>query len=188
RRLRRLVGQRRELREFKRASPIACDPRRLSRSVTEAGVGDIFRSDVTGEEWRAVEEEMASMGITEKAGGVNPGDRRAIYYLVRHFKPHAVLEVGTHIGASTVHIAAALRKSQEDDQRAIYGVTTVDIKDVNDRATTPWLKYGSSYSPAQMAQRLGFETHISFVTCGSLEYLASCRERYGVIFLDGDHA
>jgi predicted O-methyltransferase YrrM len=167
---------------------VACDARRLTRTVTSARLGEAFRSDRVDEEWRAIENEPMVMGITEKAGGVNPGDRRAIYYLVRHFRPRTVLEIGTHIGASTMHIAAALRRAQEEDPEGAYRMTTVDIADVNDRTTTPWLDYGSIYSPAEMAERLGLQDQISFVTAGSLDYLASCDDQYDFIFLDGDHA
>ena len=56
-----------------------------------------------------------------KTGGVNPGDRRLLYQLTRRLKPRNVLEIGTHVGASTMHIAAAKPRS----------ITTVDIVDVN---------------------------------------------------------
>ena len=45
-----------------------------------------------------------------KWGGVNPGDRQAVYYLIMALKPQNVLEVGTHIGASMPHIARALKR------------------------------------------------------------------------------
>jgi predicted O-methyltransferase YrrM len=155
--------------------------------LTEADLGSIFSSDAITKEWRMVENQMALMGIPEGADSVNPGDRRAVYYLVRHLRPGSVLEIGTHLGASTVHIAAALREAQRNEATTNHGVTTVDIKDVNG-ATAPWLQYGSGRSPAEMARRLGLSAQISFVTRGSLEYLASCEERYDLIFLDGDHA
>ena len=131
---------------------------------------------------------MALMDIPEGADSVNPGDRRAVYFLVRYLRPRSVLEIGTHLGASTVHIAAALRQTQRDDAQTNYRVTTVDINDVNDPATAPWLQYGAGCSPAEMALRLGLNERISFVTGRSLEHLASCEERYDLIFLDGDHA
>jgi predicted O-methyltransferase YrrM len=180
--------RRREWRAFADVDTIGCDARRLTRNVTARRVSQAFRSAQIDEEWRAIESDLLGMGITEKAGGVNPGDRRAIYYLVRHFEPRKVLEVGTHIGASTVHIAAALRRVQEEDPEGTYKMTTVDIADVNDPATRPWLEYGSVYSPAEMAERLGLQNQISFVTAGSLDYFASCEEQYDFIFLDGDHA
>jgi predicted O-methyltransferase YrrM len=132
---------------------------------------------------------MAVLGISgERPDAINPGDRQAIYYLVRHLRPRSVLEIGTHLGASTVHIAAALRKVQEENPEQMHQITTVDISDVNDQATSPWLKYGSPHSPAELAQRLGLEDRITFVTCKSLDYFATCSDEYDLIFLDGDHA
>lgn len=186
----RVVRQKRERLEFARLAPHECEPDCLIRDVTEADIGTMLASDEIDEEWRALEREMASMAITDKADSVNPGDRRAIYYLVRHFGPRSVLEVGTHLGGSTLHIAAALRSSHEGDpdpERA-YHVTTVDITDVNDPATATWLQYGSKHSPAESARRLGLENQISFVTSPALDYFASHDERYDFIFLDGDHA
>jgi predicted O-methyltransferase YrrM len=184
----RVLRQRREQLAFKGVRRIACNPRGLTRSLTEADLSGIFSSDAITKEWRKVEVQMALMDIPDGADSVNPGDRRAVYYLVRHLRPRSVLEIGTHLGASTVHIAAALRETQQDDAQAYHRVTTVDIKDVNDSATGPWRQYGSGCSPAEMARRLGLSAQISFVTRGSLEYLASCQERYDFIFLDGDHA
>ena len=64
--------------------------------------------------------------------GVNPGDRRALYHMVRALAPETVLEVGTNVGASTLHIAVALR-SLGGRRR----MTTIDILDVNDGGPTP---------------------------------------------------
>jgi predicted O-methyltransferase YrrM len=164
-----------------------CDCGQLAR-LTSASITKAFLSPEVDEEWHAVERKVAGFGITEQAGGVNPGDRRAIYYLVRYFRPRTVLEIGTHIGASTVHIAAALQRAQEDDPGSRYLMTTVDITNVNDRIRTPWLRFGSTHSPAEMVERLGFRGGVSFVTARSLDYFASCNDRYDFIFLDGDHA
>ena len=107
----------------------------------------IFSSDAITREWRTVEDKMALMDIPKAADSVNPGDRRALYYLVRHLRPRSVLEIGTHLGASTVHIAAALRLTQQDDAQTNSRVTTVDIKDMNDQATMPWLEWEPAIRP-----------------------------------------
>jgi predicted O-methyltransferase YrrM len=186
--IRRGVQAWRERIGFARLRRVPCDPGELTQSVTETDIQATFRSDLIEKEWRDVEQQIAPLQISDRADSVNPGDRRAIYYVVRHFKPRSVLEIGTHLGGSTVHIAAGLSKTHEDDPRATFALTTVDIRDVNDRVTSPWLNHGSKYAPAEMAQRLGLEEQISFVTSNSLDYLASSSERYDLIFLDGDHA
>jgi predicted O-methyltransferase YrrM len=178
-----------DVRAFAQLAKIACNCDRLARDLTPAHIAQVFLSDRIHEEWRTVEDEMARLGISgERPDAINPGDRRAIYYLVRHLRPRSVLEIGTHLGASTVHIAAALRKVQEDDPEQMHRITTVDITDVNDQATSPWLKYGSPHSPAELARRLGLDDRITFVTCKSLDYFATCSDQYDLIFLDGDHA
>ena len=180
----RAVRARAERLLFARVPRVTCDADKLTRTVKAAELNDVFQSKEIGEEWHAREGAIAAMAIPEKADSVNPGDRRAIFFLIRHFKPRRVLEVGTHLGASTVHIAAALQDADGETSQ----VKTVDLVDVNSETATPWLEYGAPYSPAEMARRLGLEDRISFVTSRSLEYLSSCEEEYDFIFLDGDHA
>ncbi len=38
---------------------------------------------------------------------LNSGDQRLIYSLCKYLRPRRILEVGTHIGASSIHIALA---------------------------------------------------------------------------------
>lgn len=138
-------------------------------------------------EWPRVAEEIDRFQIAATAGGVNPGDRRALYYLLRALRPTRVLEVGTHIGASTVHIAAALRSN------AVTGgptpdFTTVDILDVNDSNARPWAQYGCPWAPAALIDRLGMAGSVSFVARPSLGFLADTGPNFDFIFLDGDHS
>lgn len=185
--LRQFVRRRREERALGRTTRIRCDAHLLARQVTRDDLDLAFRSEAIAEEWRTVEKEIAPFRITDQAGGVNPGDRRAIYYLIRHFKPHKVLEIGTHIGASTIHIAAALRRADPEQLERPH-LTTIDIVDVNDAGSSVWLEYGSTYSPIEMARSLAVDDYVTFVRRRSLEYFADSRERYDFIFLDGDHA
>ena len=129
---------------------------------------------------------LAQIGISERAGGVNPGDRRAIYTLIHHFRPRAVLEIGTHIGASTLCMAAALDSNDADG--AVEGLWTVDIEDVNDPVARPWQRYGSQQSPEQMVRALGYQGLVHFVTRRSLEFLEETDKKFDFVFLDGDHA
>jgi predicted O-methyltransferase YrrM len=161
---------------------IACDASHLRRGFRGRDLKALLGSAIVRGEWAQVEPHLAALSITERAGGVNPGDRRALYALIRHFRPLSVLEVGTHIGASTVHIAAALLRN------GAGRLTTVDILDVNDSQTKLWLMARSTHSPAEMVARLGAAELVRFVTQPSLEFLAGWRETFDFIFLDGDHA
>lgn len=166
--------------------PLEYDTSRL-RSRESVNLDAIFRSTECDAAWKAVRDDLAAFGIPDGTGGVNPGDRRAVFYLVNALKPRAVLEVGTHIGASTVHIAAALHEGRvrRGEQASL---TTVDVADVNSGTVKPWLKNGMDMSPAVMIDELGYSEFVTFVTNNSLRYAAECGRRFDFIFLDGDHA
>jgi predicted O-methyltransferase YrrM len=120
-------------------------------------------------------------GTGEIFGGVNPGDRRALYHLIAHFKPKRVLEIGTHVGASTVYIASALRRFVEGGK-----LTTADISDVNGPQGA-WKSLGMSAPPVWFVSNLGFEDVTTFITRAAAQILNG-PGRYDLIFLDGDHS
>jgi predicted O-methyltransferase YrrM len=122
-------------------------------------------------------------GDENKGGGVNPGDRGALYYLIMALKPQNVLEVGTHIGASTLHIARALKRLNRNGS-----ITTVDIVDVNDSEQGAWKQLGLSKSPKDFALELECLEQIDFRTGASLDFMHTTHQRYDFIFLDGDHS
>jgi predicted O-methyltransferase YrrM len=134
--------------------------------------------DSTGRDlWLSVAQRIERAGLGHNCGGVNPGDRRAIAVLVTHLRPRKVLEIGTHIGSSTLTFAAALATTNAR-------ITTVDIADVNDPVTRRWEKYGAPRSPAEIVSGLA---PVTFVVDDSLSYLARTEEQYDFIFLDGSH-
>ena len=119
--------------------------------------------------------------------GVNPGDRRAIYYLIRAFRPRRVLEIGTNVGASTLHIAAAMKRNKEDD-KGECNLVTVDILDVNNAPDAYWKRAGLPCSPRDNMVHLGMADFVEFVTTDSLSYFDRQATQFDFIFLDGDHA
>jgi predicted O-methyltransferase YrrM len=120
-----------------------------------------------------------------ETGGVNPGDRRAIYYLIAKFKPKDVLEIGTHIGASTTCIASALASV---DENKFSKITTVDVRDVNSFENKPWINFGMKQSPKEMINALGFNNNVDFIVDTSLNFSKNCSKKFDFIFLDGDHS
>jgi predicted O-methyltransferase YrrM len=121
-------------------------------------------------------------GDEDNMGGVNPGDRRALYYLIMALNPQNVLEVGTHIGASTLHIARALKRLNQNGR-----MTSVDIVDVNHPERGAWKQLGLLKSPRNFARQLECLDHIDFHTGACLDLMRTTRQRYDFIFLDGDH-
>jgi len=165
---------------------LQCDAAKL-RSARETDPQEMLRSSSAERLWHNFRDRLAAFAIPDGTGGVNPGERQAIFYLISALKPSSVLEVGTHIGASTVHISSALAATQEQTRKPVR-LVSVDISDVNDGQAKPWLKHGGTKSPKQMIRELGHEGFVEFVVDSSLNYLERSANRFDFIFLDGDHA
>jgi predicted O-methyltransferase YrrM len=163
-----------------------CDPGN-SAPIADLPLDAILASAEYNADLDGLQGELDALCITDRAWGVNPGDRRAIYHLVRHLRPRRVLEVGTFVGASTAYICAAMRPERKAHPRERFQITTVDIADVNDQISKPWLRAGSRYAPQEVVRRLGCDDMVRFVTANSIDFLASTDETYDLIFLDGDH-
>jgi Methyltransferase domain len=129
------------------------------------------------DEWPEVERVMTAVGLADPRGGVNRGDRRLIYQLVRALAPSAVLEVGTHVGASTLMLALALARTGGT-------LTTVDIADVN-APDAYWKRNGCKQSPLATLSRAGVSAN--FHQSDSVAWLRDDPARYDLIFLDGLH-
>lgn len=180
------IGEFKHKHELKSIQRIECEINSL-RTRKDISIEDIFDPNETEHLWSKSKKDLEEMNISESSGGVNPGDRKAIYYLISKLQPASVLEIGTHIGASTLHIAAALYMSRIKSGKKAH-LTSVDIVDVNSIETKPWLKYGSKYSPAEMINKLNYGSFVNFIADTSLNYAANCTEKYDFIFLDGSHA
>lgn len=141
---------------------------------------------MTQSAWQAALPRLSEFAVPDGSGGVNPGDRRAIFFLVSALAPSSVLEIGTHIGASTIHIAEALRTPAGTSVKP-GRMVTVDVLDVNDEKQRPWMRYGSELSPSRMINRLGLSEVVQFVANDSLAFMDSCEARFDLIFLDGSH-
>jgi predicted O-methyltransferase YrrM len=169
---------------------LACLPAR-SGSAERLGEFDIqkFRRFITLPEndnaWNEARSTIAEFRLPEMAGGVNPGDQRLIYHLVQFLLPGNTLEVGTHIGSSTIHILMSLLKARAPQSGRL---TSVDIKDVNCEKTQPWKQFGSQWSPRQMVSRLNQSANVEFVASPSIEFMKTDTKAYDLIFLDGDHS
>jgi predicted O-methyltransferase YrrM len=133
------------------------------------------------QDWNTTLERISKLvGNDNVGGGVNPGDRRALHTIIRTIKPANILEIGTHIGMSTYFLAEAA---------AINGngkVTTVDILDVNN-STASWKRHGLKAPPSEIIAELGHAERTEFVIQPAQDYLSSNKNKFDLIFLDGDH-
>jgi predicted O-methyltransferase YrrM len=158
------------------------DPGRL-RAADTLPLAEIFGDKDIAVAWEKDHGVIKNLyGDEDKFGGVNPGDRRALYYLIMALNPQNVLEVGTHIGASTHHIARALKRLNQNGR-----ITSVDIVDVNHPERGAWKQLGLPKSPRDFARELECLDHIDFHTGACLDLMRTSRQRYDLIFLDGDH-
>jgi predicted O-methyltransferase YrrM len=165
--------------------PVPC-PTAALRHLSEADLRAFFPSEAITRDWNQDKETLTVLNLPELTGGVNRGDQRAIYYLIHALNPSSVLEIGTHIGCSTVNIALALKRVAAT-QGSPPRLTTVDLLDVNDPTTKPWLGFQSGYSPQELVEKAGVGPFVSFARSDSLAFLANCQQRFDLIFLDGDH-
>lgn len=181
----RAVFEWREAREFHSLPTLTFDTTNLVRA-SDLKPEAIFRRPELDRAWQDALSQLNRFDVPDGiTNGVNPGDRRAVFYLVMHFQPKKLLEIGTHIGASMVHIATALARVGEGASAA--NMISVDIEDLNDPNQKLWLKYGVPRSPKDWATLLEVNTRVQFVTSPSLDYMRMCREKFDFIFLDGDH-
>jgi predicted O-methyltransferase YrrM len=157
------------------------------RRKQDLSLGDILASDKTLVMWNNCKKEIDRFAIPDGTGGVNPGDRRAVFSLISALTPSSVLEIGTHIGGSTLPIASALYRTRIKNGSPAR-LTTLDIRDVNSPTEQPWRAYGISQSPREMIRLLNYESFVEFVTDTSTHYFSKCQEKFDFIFLDGDHA
>lgn len=153
-------------------------PLRLAAEIDLAAL--LAESSRGGVSFAQALEAVDQFAIPDGSGGVNPGDRRALYQLIVNLSPENVLEVGTHIGASTLMIALALGQQAK--------LTTVDISDVNCESKQPWRKYGSTRSPRAMIESLDLADRVDFITQPSTVFMADCQRTFDFIFLDGSHS
>lgn len=111
----------------------------------------------------------------------NPGDRRALYHLIAHLKPRRILEIGTHVGASTLFMASAIRRFVKSGS-----LTTVDIVDVNGPKGA-WRSLRLPFPPIGCLSRLGLDGIVRFVNQPALDALKG-GSQYDFVFIDGDHS
>ena len=178
--------RRAEQKKFNLLDVRGCDTVNL-KSCEDVSLPRIFQSQDAESKWELSKQNIENFDIPDSTGGVNPGDRKALFYLLTYFQPTKVLEVGTHIGASTVHIATAIKHYRKQNKLSPK-LTTLDIRDVNSTFEKPWLKYGTQHAPLEMIEKIDCEGFVKFKTAKSLKFLEQSIQKFDFIFLDGDHS
>jgi predicted O-methyltransferase YrrM len=148
-------------------------------------LAETFTDQQIDADWAEDVLRLTALDLPKMAGGVNPGDRRALYYLVRRTKPRSVLEIGTHIASSTVAMALAAARNRAESVETT--IITADIQDVNDPVHRPWEAHRSSASPRSLVAAAGCGQLVQFEISSSIDTLTRPNRRFGLIFLDGSH-
>jgi predicted O-methyltransferase YrrM len=161
-----------------------CDTSMLG-SFSPAWLGETFTAEQIAADWTEDARRLDALDMPEMTGGVNPGDRRALYSLVRRTRPRSILEIGTHIGSSTVALALAAARNRAEGIDT--GIITADIIDVNDPARRPWEDHRSPASPRSLVEAVGCCELVRFEVNPSINTLKRPDRRFGLIFLDGNH-
>ena len=87
--------------DYQALRPVNCNLHNL-RILDNEEYKIIFNSGYIIKDWKIEEDRIESLELPDFTGGINKGDQRAIYYLVKYLKPNSILEIGTHIGCSTI--------------------------------------------------------------------------------------
>jgi hypothetical protein len=157
-----LAGQADQIEQLARLprTGIGADLNRL-RSLSTSDLACAFGDEGYSSEWAELSAQLDSIQPIPdmKTGGVNPGDRRAIYHLIRYLRPIQILEIGTHVGASTMSISAALNRNGNDGH-----LVTVDIVDVNS-FDSYWSDCGLRHSPLEAMNQLALINSWSSARC-----------------------
>jgi predicted O-methyltransferase YrrM len=155
------------------------------RPLSASDLARAFNDEGYSSEWAELSVKTDSIQPIPdmKTGGVNPGDRRAIYHLIRYLRPKRILEIGTHVCASTMSIAAALKRNGDDGR-----LVTVDITDVINSPDAYWKRYGLRLSPFEAMKSIGSHEFVEFRMMSSFDYFSQNDFKFDFIFLDGDHA
>lgn len=138
----------------------------------------------SADSWKEAENRASSFHLPEMIGGVNKGDQRLLFHLIEYLKPVTCLEIGTHVGYSTIHILLGLLAEGIKSPT----LTTVDIRDVNCEREKPWIKAGTKHSPKELVRSLTDKSIVQFQISSSTDYLKHTSANFDFIFLDGDHS
>jgi hypothetical protein len=147
------LGKKVEERRLARLSTESCNVDKLLKTTPTDIVAALGSAEAAAE-WEQTAREIQAFELPDSTGGVNKGDQRALYYMLRHFRPATILEIGTHIGSSTLTMALAARRLRQLNPPTATTICTVDLRDVNDPVQQPWKQYASKTAPREMIAKV----------------------------------
>ena len=179
-----------ETRALKHIPALPC-PSEALRTLTDEDLAEILNSTEIQQDWMQIEVNLRQVcqiedGEDWRCESWRPESRMVFNQGLR--SDISIVEIGTHVGASTLYIAAALQSLAQQDPAISPHLVTVDMQDVNSEVSGYWKQYGLMASPRDMVQALRCSDLVDFVTEKSYTYFDRCKERFDFIFLDGSHS
>ena len=153
------------------------------RAVTQTEVQSWLQEPAARAAYETLWSRASAHSEQRRSESMGQGDCFALFALARAVGAVSALEIGTHLGYSTLHIAAGLSANG-----APAKLTTVDLLDVNDEQKARYRSYGASMSARQRLRALGLEDRVEFVVSASEPFLKTTPDSYDLIFVDGDHS
>jgi len=83
--------------QINKISQINCNTDNLIK-INREEIVKLLNSSKSELSWEVDKMQLKSFQFSELSGGINPGDQRALYYLLKYFNPSNILEIGTHLG------------------------------------------------------------------------------------------
>ena len=127
------------------------------RKANIISLGELLNDEEITAEWKKSDNQPSLFRQPDGTGGVNLGDRRAIFHLVRGLWVKSVLEIGTYIGASSFQIARVLSLNGGESL-----MCSIDISEVNSNLVKHWLAYNASHSPREVVNLAGVGEKVEF--------------------------
>jgi len=176
--VRQTIAARLEARSLRAVKTMPCNADAL---LPAAGIDAVtfLRSAEIDHTWNESYARLSGIRIPDESVGVNAGDRRALFYIASHFRPRTVLEIGTGIGASTLYLAAALKRNH---QGHLLSVDLVDANASRDSREPMHLR------PIDRLTAAGCADVVEFVVGRSLDVVRRGNHLFDLVFIDGDHA
>ena len=109
------INARRKLRDSRGLMEVETRDVNTDVFPTEINIDQYFADPKIDKSWKDAHSIISHVtGKENRFDGVNPGDRQAIYKLIAGLQPKSILEIGTHIGFSTLHMAMAAKTYGDD--------------------------------------------------------------------------
>ncbi|MDX2259842.1 MAG: class I SAM-dependent methyltransferase [Hyphomicrobiaceae bacterium] len=138
-------------------------------------------------DYSALHDRAEAVARGERPKSARQVDCFVLYAIARGLEARRALEIGTHLGHSTLYLAAGLGGADAEGEGSGH-LDTVDIVDVNDEGARHYARFGAAMSARTRLDRLGLAQRVHFHVGQSDRHLAAGSSRYDLIFIDGDHS